>query len=357
MQGDIVAVYDGNGTKYGEYAYDAWGKCSIIYDKDGIATKNPYRYRGYYLDKETDLYYLKSRYYDPEAGRFISSDAISELDAEEINGLNLYRYCANNPVMMNDTEGNAPAWWEWVVSGILIVVGTVLCATFAGSAFGAGLIAAGGSMMASNIMSAIGVDGKVASIISAGLNIVAGVALCFTPLAALGASMIGSGVGSIGGGFLSEALGFGFQAGAMIGGIVGGIIGGQIYKGIAAKDVSLSSSKSGNSPKIDSSVEGQGFDTFDDFKKAMGSAGPNKEWHHIVEQSQIRKSGFSPRQIHNTKNIIAIDKTIHRQVSGYYNRILDFTNNTSVRNWLAGQSYQKQYEFGLQVLRSFGVQC
>ena len=183
----------------------------------------------YHLDKETDLYYLNSRYYDPEVGRFIGADAISELDAEEINGLNLYRYCANNPVMMNDTEGNAPAWWEWVVSGILIVVGTVLCATLAGSAFGAGLIAAGGSMMASNIMSAIGVDGKVASIISAGLNIVAGVALCFTPLAALGASMIGSGVGSIGGGFLSEALGFGFQAGAMIGGIVGGIVGGQIH--------------------------------------------------------------------------------------------------------------------------------
>ena len=174
----------------------------------------------YHLDKETDLYYLNSRYYDPEIGRFLSADRPDYLEPESINGLNLYRYCANNPVMMNDTEGNAPAWWEWVVSGILIVVGTVLCATFAGSVFGAGLIAAGGSMMASNIMSAIGVDGKVASIISAGLNIVAGVALCFTPLAALGASMIGSGVGSIGGGFLSEALGFGFQAGAMIGAVV-----------------------------------------------------------------------------------------------------------------------------------------
>lgn len=56
----------------------------------------------------------------------------------------------------------------------------------------------------------------------------------FTPLAVLGASLIGSGVGSIGGGFLSEALGFGFHAGAMIGGIVGGIVGGQIYKGISA---------------------------------------------------------------------------------------------------------------------------
>ena len=197
----------------------------------------------YHLDKETDLYYLNSRYYDPEIGRFLSADRPDYLEPESINGLNLYRYCANNPVMMNDTEGNAPAWWEWVVSGILIVVGTVLCATLAGSAFGAGLIAAGRSMMASNIMSAIGVDGKVASIISAGLNIVAGVALCFTPLAAFGASMIGSGVGSIGGGFLSEALGFGFQAGAIIGGIVGGIVGGQVYKGIAAIKLSAATSK------------------------------------------------------------------------------------------------------------------
>ena len=176
-------------------------------------------------------------------GRFISADAISEADAEEINGLNLFRYCANNPVMMNDTEGNAPAWWEWLVSGVLLVAGVVLCATGVGSVFGAGLISAGGSMMASNIMSAAGVDGKVASIISAGLNIAAGVVLCATGIGgALGASMIGSGVGSIGGGFLSEALGFGFQAGAMIGGVVGGIVGGQIFKGVStltAKKYSL----------------------------------------------------------------------------------------------------------------------
>ena len=105
MQGDIVAVYDGNGTKYGEYAYDAWGKCNIIYDKDGIATKNPYRYRGYYLDKETDLYYLNSRYYDPEVGRFLSADSLGYMDPERVNGLNLYAYCNNNPVMYIDPDG------------------------------------------------------------------------------------------------------------------------------------------------------------------------------------------------------------------------------------------------------------
>ncbi len=237
INGDITHIYTAGGDLIAKYVYDAWGN-HTAYAASGyeeIAARNAIRYRGYYYDVSTKLYYLKSRYYDPEVGRFISADAISELDAEEVNGLNLYRYCANNPVMMNDTEGNAPAWWEWLVSGVLLVAGTVLCATGVGSALGAGLISAGGSMMASNIMSAAGVDGKVASIISAGLNIAAGVVLCATGIGgALGASMIGSGVGSIGGGFLSEALGFGFEAGAMIGGVVGGIVGGQIFKGVSA---------------------------------------------------------------------------------------------------------------------------
>ena len=168
--------------------------------------------------------------------------------------------------------------------------------------------------------------------------------------------MIGSGVGSIGGGFLSEALGFGFEAGAMIGGVVGGIVGGQIYKGIAAKGIALSSTKSGNSPKIDSSVEGKGFDTHAAFKKEMGPAGPNKEWHHIVEQGQISKSGFSPRQIHNTRNIISIDKTVHRQISGYYSsKVSSFTGNLTVREWLSGKSFDVQYQFGVKILQSFGV--
>ena len=59
---------------------------------------NPIRYRSYYYDAETKLYYLKSRYYDPELGRFMTIDDISYLDPDTINGLNLYAYCGNNPV-------------------------------------------------------------------------------------------------------------------------------------------------------------------------------------------------------------------------------------------------------------------
>ncbi len=66
---------------------------------------NPFRYRSYYYDTETELYYLQTRYYDPEIGRFISQDSIEYADPETINGLNLYAYCANNPVMNIDPTG------------------------------------------------------------------------------------------------------------------------------------------------------------------------------------------------------------------------------------------------------------
>jgi len=81
---------------------------------DGIAEINPIRYRSYYYDNETGLYYLKSRYYDPEVGRFINMDAIEELRPNVVNGLNLYAYCLNNPVMFSDPSG------KWLISALLI---------------------------------------------------------------------------------------------------------------------------------------------------------------------------------------------------------------------------------------------
>lgn len=117
LLGDIVAVYQGN-TKVGEYVYDAWGNHRIfnasgvdITDNssynNNVLKLNPFRYRGYYFDAETKLYYLINRYYDPETGRFLSADDVSYLDPETIGGLNLYAYCSNNPVMNIDPEGNS----------------------------------------------------------------------------------------------------------------------------------------------------------------------------------------------------------------------------------------------------------
>ena len=99
----------------------------------------------------------------------------------------------------------------------------------------------------------------------------------------------------------------------------------------------------------------KGFSTFGKLKNYLGPAGDGLEWHHIVEQSQIGKSGFLAEEIHNTGNVIAIDKAIHRQISGFFSSNIGGPGTQTVRNWLAGQSFEAQYEFGIQVLQKFGV--
>ena len=238
-QANVVALLDSNGAIVVKYKYDAWGNCKVlnadgseITDSNHIGILNPFRYRSYYYDTGIGLYFLKTRYYDPEIGRFMTIDDLSYLDPESINGLNLYAYCLNNPVMMVDNSGCAPAWWQWLVSGLTLAAGIALCFVPGGQAFGVGVIVAGATSMTSNILSAAGVDGKVASTVTNALSIVGGIALCFTPFASIGASMIGSGVLGIAGGYVSEALGGSFELGSAIGNIVGGIIGDGIYKGL-----------------------------------------------------------------------------------------------------------------------------
>lgn len=79
LQGDVVKLVDGGGTSVASYAYDAWG--NILSSSGSKAEINPLRYRGYYYDTETGFYYVSSRYYDPEIGRFISPDTTDVLTA------------------------------------------------------------------------------------------------------------------------------------------------------------------------------------------------------------------------------------------------------------------------------------
>ena len=85
------------------YSYDTWGKCTVEFDNTGyIARVNPFRYRGYYYDHETQLYYLNSRYYDPDTGRFINADSPEYVS---IQGGNLFAYCGNCPTKNADYLG------------------------------------------------------------------------------------------------------------------------------------------------------------------------------------------------------------------------------------------------------------
>ncbi len=147
------------------YRYDGWGNHKVM-NPDGsknesdtfIGNINPFRYRGYYYDVETGLYYLKTRYYDPETGRFITIDDISYLAPDTINGLNLYAYCGNNPVMNVDPNGTDwwnPFSWDWGKIGRGV--------------FGYALILIGRLMMEINLIPSI-FDGRFAIGLQAGFS-------------------------------------------------------------------------------------------------------------------------------------------------------------------------------------------
>ena len=110
LQGDIIAILSLDGDLVAEYEYDAWGNYNIVTNKDGIANINPFRYRGYYYDSDTEMYYLQSRYYDSKIGRFINADDLNvliSLDGFDKNvlGLNLFSYANNNPILNRDSLG------------------------------------------------------------------------------------------------------------------------------------------------------------------------------------------------------------------------------------------------------------
>ena len=173
LQGDIIGIYNSDLQLIAKYAYDAWGNHKISYLEGSnfvdfnnessytntsnnnlyIALKNPFRYRSYYYDQETSLYYLNSRYYDPRTGRFINVDDISILDITNIalNGINLYSYCLNDPVNEIDNSGNLPDWLKWLIGG-LALIGAVILTVVTGGSLTPVFIGMGTSILGSGII-------------------------------------------------------------------------------------------------------------------------------------------------------------------------------------------------------------
>ncbi len=210
--GDVYAITDASGNIVAKYEYDAFGNHKVL-NPDGtentnasfIGNINPIRYRSYYYDVETGLYYLQSRYYDPETGRFITADSIEYLDLENVNGLNLYSYCGNNPVMYVDPSGCLPEWLKWLAGGLAI--------------FGAALVV-----------------GAV-TVLTCGVGTLAGTMTGAVIYGAAQGIAIGATVGVVAGGIVGGiatdwsaegiliGIGIGLCAGAIIGGVIGGFVG------------------------------------------------------------------------------------------------------------------------------------
>ena len=115
-QGDVIGIRNSTGAVIARYNYDAFGKLISTTDDSGniltgnsFATQINVRYRGYYYDSETGLYYLQSRYYDPETGRFLNADDVNFLGATKtLLSYNAFAYCENDVVNMQDYIGLIP---------------------------------------------------------------------------------------------------------------------------------------------------------------------------------------------------------------------------------------------------------
>ena len=137
IQGDVVAIVSDDLVPVVYYEYDSWGKLMKTTGASAatVGRLNPFRYRGYCYDEETGFYYVSSRYYDPEVGRFISADTTDILGvSSDLYDKNLYAYCDNNPVMREDINGEF-----WIEIGVSGLIGGALGA-FSAAATGGNLI-------------------------------------------------------------------------------------------------------------------------------------------------------------------------------------------------------------------------
>ncbi len=170
LQGDVIALADAStGELVVTYTYDAWGKPLSVTDttSNSVGTQNPFRYRGYYYDTETGLYYLQSRYYDPEVVRFINSD--SQLNPKDgVLGFNLFVYCGNNPVSNQDPNGHF--FFGALIGGIIGGASGALSAAMKGKSVKAGFLTGAATGAAIGLVCDVVATG--------GLSALAGVALC-----------------------------------------------------------------------------------------------------------------------------------------------------------------------------------
>ena len=201
LQGDVVRIVDGYGRTVSSYVYNAWGKqisatSSSLSNAANVTAKNPLRYRGYYYDTETKLYYLQSRYYNPEMGRFINADDTTYLGADGTQlSYNLYAYCANNPINRTDTYGN---WSGWATAGVIVGAALVIAAiTVLTCGVGTATLAG-----------AVAVGAAKGALVGAAVGTAAGAGIGYAT------------TGTLQGAATGAAIGFG--AGAIVGAVAGG---------------------------------------------------------------------------------------------------------------------------------------
>ena len=131
---DVIGILDASGTLVVEYKYDPWGRALSITGclAATLGKWNPFRYRSYIYDSETEYYWLRDRYYIPEYSRFLNADSIYA-EVGVLGSANRYAYCRNSPIILDDSNGERPSlsklFWGIAVVATAVAAVAVTIAT------------------------------------------------------------------------------------------------------------------------------------------------------------------------------------------------------------------------------------
>lgn len=164
---NIIAITSLSGEIVVKYSYNAWGKLLSTTGSlaSTIGALNPFKYKGYYYDQESGMYYCKSRYYVPDWCRWLNADNFNYLEFDNLNNCNAFAYCENDPVLGYDPNGT----WSWTkfwkgVGRIATGVGAIVA--------GAMVIASGVALVPMLIVATITITAGVLTTVNGTADIV-----------------------------------------------------------------------------------------------------------------------------------------------------------------------------------------
>ena len=358
--GSSSVITDSAGAKVQAITYYPYGDLLTNQSFTTPAVNVPYKYTGKELDASSNVYFYEARYYHPVFGRFLSPDTLVP-DPLNPQNLNRYSYAGNNPLRYLDPTGQAEidaesGFWPGgrmpQYDGVSVRSWRMgqdtffgrdfytlqtnfspssfsrpwMSDGFGGGRFGSSLMGSGAdflrSMSSAEVLMVPEVHVTAGRPMASdafsgwdwtqqGLGMAEAVPY---PLVSTPAGLLNAGISTVRGHY--DEAGWSALAAVPLVGMV--------------------------------SKLGPAYSSFSTLKRALGSAGENRQWHHIVEQAQIGK--FGADAIHSRDNVISLSVDLHKDVSAYYSSKDIFTNNLTVREWLRNQSFNEQKEFGLRMI-------
>jgi RHS repeat-associated protein len=337
--GSITALTTDNGaaadTLNFVVTYDPWGAFASA---GGTAATDLYGFQGHRRD-EVGVYDFRARLYDPAIGRFVSRDPLGHG-----GGLSLYAGFDNDPVDNTDPTGTTA-----LASGVRGLIAQSYYDSVTG-ALGLGKLSSGQQSLATVSYRPSPYQQSTTATVQTALNVASAIPVVGIPFS-LASAAFDVDAGNYGSAGLSLAGAIPF---------VGSVRGVAKTADILLDAARVEQSVARAAPTTLENVvaNGIGFDSSRQLRSAM-APGAGEQIHHIVEQTPGNLAAFGAQAIHNTANAVPVAASTHigkGSISAYYSGIdRNFSETMIVRKWLSGQSYDDQYQFGLDTLRRFGV--